>query len=265
LCLSLLLAACAGGPRAVPGTYSESAEANYARAVEAYNDGVWQEAVRYFTYVRNKFAFSRFAALAQLHIGDSHMAADRHAEAIDAFRQFLRFYPSHPQVRAAMYRIGVASYRQIPEGFWIITPPGHERDQSAVHEAIVSFEQFLQRFPRGRYVPSAAELLDDCRARLAEHELYVADFYLDHDRFQAAEWRAERLLERYGGVGFDARALLLLARAQAGRGATEAARRTARRLADEHPDSEEAAAARALQSLPDAPPSREAPAPATAE
>ncbi|HET6346223.1 MAG TPA: outer membrane protein assembly factor BamD, partial [Myxococcota bacterium] len=92
----------------------------------------------------------------------------------------------------------------------------------------------------------AREHLAACRRKLADHEMYVARFYFARQRWRAAAGRAEGLLQEYHGLGLDAEALWLLARADEASGDRAAAAKALGVLVQDYPGSPEAAPARQM-------------------
>jgi outer membrane protein assembly factor BamD len=242
----LLVAGCAttntaGGP--APG----SAEALYNQAMEDLDDGLYPEALKGFNDVKTKFPYSKFAALSDLRVADTHFARAKHLEAIDAYRNFMKFHPNHDQSAYAMLRIGDAYYEQIPSDWWFL-PPSAEKDQGNTRLAIAAYRDMLSRFGKHDLADQARQKLDECRQKLAEHEMYVARFYFDRDRYKAAAGRAEGLLETYSGLGFDEEALWIAGKSRFETGEKERARDALSRLVKQFPDGGKASDARGLLS-----------------
>ena len=103
---------------------------------------------------------------------------------------------------------------------------------------------------RQALVEEGHERLDQCRRKLADHEIYVARFYFQKERYQAAAARAEGLLRDYAGLGLDAAALWIKARSRYALKENVPARHALQRLTTEFPDSSEAdGAAKLLNEL----------------
>lgn len=202
---------------------------------EAQRAGRHLDAVKFFEQVRTKHPFSGQAALADLALADLDFEREKYPEAIEGYRSFLKLRPSHPSADYAQFRIALSHYKDIPSDF-VLFPPPTQKDQSAVRAARRSLEDFLRFHPSSSHQPEAQRLLSDVKRRLAEHELYVADFYLHRKRWKAAVGRLDTLLEDYPGVGLDGEALLKLGRAHAALGDKEKAREAWQRLIRDFPD-----------------------------
>ena len=64
--------------------------------------------------------------------------------------------------------------------------------------AQTSFDElsdFISRYPNSKYVPHAKQRMIYLRNLLAEHEIYVADFYMKRGAYLAAIGRAKYVIE----------------------------------------------------------------------
>src|SRR5687767_1711400 len=95
-------------------TYANSAEENWKLGEEAFTDEDYLVAQRYYSFIRNKFPYSQYAASSALRIGDCQFARERYIESIDSYQNFSRLYPTHDKVPYAMLRIGLSYFEQIP-------------------------------------------------------------------------------------------------------------------------------------------------------
>lgn len=208
LALASLGAACTQRVKPDATDYSGQARYAYEEAMSAFDSSEHLEALKRFNYVRTKFPYSKYAALASLRIGDSYFAQSQMPSAIEAYRRFLQLHPTHPDGPYAEYRIGLAYYEQLP-GDWFFMPPAYEKDLASTEEAEVALRTFLKRHPNSEYAEEISEKLGIVRQRLADHEFFVATFYLRRQKPRAAAQRLQYLLERYPGIGFDEEALFL--------------------------------------------------------
>jgi outer membrane protein assembly factor BamD len=152
--------------------------------------------------------------LSELRLADAEFGAEQYLEAIDSYRLFIKFHPTHEMVANgyASFRIGEAYYQQLPGDFWLF-PPSFEKDQSATEDSVNELKSFLDKYPKSPYGARARQILTRVGKRLADHEWYVARYYWDRGKPMGTVLRLRRLLERYRGVGYDAEALWLLGRA----------------------------------------------------
>ncbi len=192
--ISTLLLAC--GPSNQNLGYTETARFRYEQGVEALEDDDYLEANRHLLFVKNKFAYSKYAALAELRIADAHFKQEKYIEAIDAYRSFLQGRPRHQEVPYARWRVGLAYFEQVPSDFFLF-PPAHEKDQGPTKDALRALQTYLNYHPKHEKAEAAQKKVRLCRAELAAHELYVASFYLMMKRPRSAQGRLEMLVEVY--------------------------------------------------------------------
>jgi outer membrane protein assembly factor BamD len=178
-------------------------------------------------------------------MADAELGAEHYLQAIDAFKTFIKFHPSHEMVANgyAAYKIGAAYVEMLPGDMWLL-PPSYEKDQSATSDAHRELTSFLRKYPRSPYVGDAHKALRRVNVRLAEHEMYAARFYWKRGAAMGTVLRLRRLLERHGGTRFDPEALYLLGRAYVAVDMKDRARKAWERLVREHPGAEWAADAR---------------------
>ncbi|MBI5526709.1 MAG: outer membrane protein assembly factor BamD [Deltaproteobacteria bacterium] len=226
-------------------TYSQNARENFDKGEEAFKDGAFQEAVDYFNQVKNKFPYSKYAVAAELRAADSLYEDEKYIEAADAYRLFAKLHPTNEKTAYAMFRVGLCHHKQVPRD-WFFMPPVHEEDQTQVKATIEAMQQFLLRFADSPDAKEARTVVAACRERLAQHELYVAQFYFKRERFKAAQQRAEGLLKIYAGLGLDDTAMLIVAKSLLGQARGAEARAALEKLVTEFPKSRAAAEARDL-------------------
>ncbi len=242
--LASVASAC-GGTSEGSVNYAVSAKENYDKGQTELGDEDYIAAAKYFSFLKARFPYSKYAVLAELRLADAEFAAGHHPQAIDSYKLFIKFHPTHEMVTNgyAAFRIGEAYTRMLPDDWWLL-PPAHEKDQSASSDAERELRAFLQKYPDSPYTKRGKELLANVADRLAAHEWYVANFYWDRGKPMGTVLRLRRLLKRYSGVGYDANALWLLGRAYKKVGMLDRATATWQELVKEHPEHEHAGEAR---------------------
>ena len=178
---------------------SETPEGVYALAQQFEKDDRYDEAIRRYQEVKNKFPYSNWAAKAELAIADVHYKDEAYAEAQLAYQAFKELHPKHPQVDYVSFRIGLSYYKQLPDSI--------DRDLTLAHEAIIAFDDVLKNYSHSEYVKEATEDKADCLKRLATKEDYIGEFYFIREKYLAAFKRYENLLTQYPDQGFEAKAL----------------------------------------------------------
>ncbi len=245
--IAVFLAVSAGcsGTNLLVRKQANNVDEMYAQALEDLSDGLYPEAIKGFSEIKTKHPYTRFAPLADLGIADTNFKRGRWSEAIDGYRNFLKFNPKHERSPYCMLQIGEAYFQQLPTD-WALAPPSEEKDQGQTRLAISAFRDAIARYPKHEITERAKEQLKACRKKLAEHELYVANFYLRKEVYKAAAARAQGVLRDYPGLGLDADALWIAGFAQVREGNTEKGALHLRRLQSKFPNNSNYSAAGAM-------------------
>ncbi len=245
LCLAVLPAGCGGNGPTGTAKYSVSAKENYDRGLAELEEKDWIAAVKYFAFIKSRFPYSKYAVLAELRMADAEFLAGNYLQSIDNYKLFIKFHPTHELVAQGYpaFRIGEAYVKLLPGDLWIL-PPSFEKDQSATYDAERELKNFLQAYPDSPHHERVTKLYAQVSKRLAAHEWYVANFYWDRDKPMGTVLRLRRLLDRYGGSGYDGEALWLLGQAYVANSMPDRAKDAWNRLVNEHPNHDKAADAR---------------------
>ena len=175
LAAALLLAggvAASGGDklRVPPGT-SNPDKVLYERGTAALNDKKWITAREYFRQIVDGYPQSSFRADAKLGLGDTYLGegtSESYLQAINEFREFLTYYPTHPRADYAQYKLGLAHYAQMR---------GPERDQTETKEAIRELQACVDRFPNSGLRKECEAKLREAKDRLSMSDYRVGLFY----------------------------------------------------------------------------------------
>jgi outer membrane protein assembly factor BamD len=211
IALAVGAASCASSEDSKQVTYSLTAKQNYDRGLEELKKENYIEAARYFSYVKQKFPFSKYAGLAELALADTEFARNNYQEAIDSYKSFARLHPTHEKVEDGYtaFRIAECYVKEMPDD-WFILPPAYEKDQSSVRDALREIDSARDKFPSSPYLKQATEYRRQVLRRLIEHEVYVARFYLERGHPKAAILRIEAALRRYPDSGQEGELMITL-------------------------------------------------------
>ena len=223
----LLLPACATSDDGKPINFSLTAKQNYEKGLAELKEENYSEALRYFTYVKQKFPFSKYAALAELAAADTEFERGTYQESIDAYKSFLRLHPKHEKVEEGYvsFRIAEAYVKEMPSD-WFLIPPSYEKDQSAVMDALREINTLIERFPDSKYLKRAREYRREVLSRLIDHEVFAARFYLKRGHPKGAILRIKEALRRYPDSGRDAELLITMGETQLEMGQPASAKQT---------------------------------------
>lgn len=191
-------------------SYRETARQNYDAGDRAFNTKQFNQAVKFFEHVKNKFPYSKYAVLADLRVADAHFAREKWLEAADSYRLFTRFHPRHEKVPYATYRVALSYNNDIADDVFLLPPP-QEMDQTAAKDAIRAFDDFIKRYPNDENVEEAIKIRTEARTKLAKHDVYAAEFYLKREKWRGAAWRYEYIAQNFADTPLAASSLMTAA------------------------------------------------------
>ena len=178
---------------------SETPEGIFSIAQEYENDDRFDEAIRRYQEVKNKFPYSHWATKAEIAIADVHYKDEAYPEAQVSYQTFKELHPKHPQIDYVSFRIGLSFYNQLPES--------NDRDLTLAFDAITAFDEVIKNYSGSEFAKESREKRTECLKKLAAKEDYIANFYFVREKYLAAFKRYEKLITLYPGQGFDAQAL----------------------------------------------------------
>lgn len=204
LASTLAAAGCSSGGGAdltkpVTGAEASNAGKAYEAGMKERRLQNFVEATRYFEYVKNNFPYSQYAALSALALADMAFDHDAWDSAANAYADFVKGHPSHPQAGYAAYRVALAHYNDRPSD-WFLLPPSYEKDQGPLRAALDAYNRFLANYPKSEFVPKAQIEETDCRERLVAHDRYVAGFYEKHNEWRGAAGRYLAIADSFGDL-----------------------------------------------------------------
>ena len=211
-------------------------EGAYNLALKYEKDERYEEAITYFSEVKNKYPYSRFATEAELKIGDIEFSRENYVEAESAYKLFREFHPIHPRTDYVTYRLGISVFNQLP--------PTIDRDLKLATTAIEYFDQVVTGHPQSSFVKDAGEYKKKCQQMLADKAYSIANFYFIRKKWESSLGRFEDLIKSYPSLGYDAKALWRASISAYRMKDLEKSKTYFKRLLTEHPNSPELASAR---------------------
>ena len=140
----------------------------------------WLNAREFFRQLMDSYPQSQYRADAKLGLADAYLgenSVESKVLAINEYREFLSFYPTHARADYAQYKLGMAHFYQMS---------GPERDQTETREAITELKLMVQRYPNSALREEALKSLREARDRLSDAEYRVAYFYVRTQKFPPA-------------------------------------------------------------------------------
>jgi outer membrane protein assembly factor BamD len=172
LLLALVAGACATGAGRRPPTGTPDPDRFlFERGTEALNNRRWFVAREYFRQLVDSYPQSPYRADAKLGIGDTYLgerSPESYVLAINEFREFLNFYPTHARAHYAQFKLGMAHFYQMKDPM---------RDQTETRDAIKELQNYVTRYPNGELIDEARQHLREAKDRLDGWEIGVAEHY----------------------------------------------------------------------------------------
>jgi outer membrane protein assembly factor BamD len=163
--------ACATKRELVPPGTAQADQFLFEKGEAAFKDHKWINAREYYRQVVDNYPQSTYRPDAKLAVGDTYIGENSTESlllAINEFREFLTFYPTHARADYAQYRLAYAHTQQM------LRP---ERDQSSTRDAVKELETFVERYPNSALMPDAEKLLREARDHLSEASYRVGFYY----------------------------------------------------------------------------------------
>lgn len=197
--LALLLSGCSifggGDDEDLP---EHSAQELYDTAQLSLKSGNWPSAIKKLEALDSRYPFGPYAHQGQLDLVYAYYKNGDTEEAVSNAERFIKSNPRHPNVDYAYYMKGLALF-QADDSFFQKTFNADmwKRDASSAKKSFDAFAELLRQFPDTKYGADARQRMVFLRNRLAQYEVYVAEYYLRRGIFVAASTRARYVVEHF--------------------------------------------------------------------
>ena len=201
-------------------------------AEELYSTGEQELTAKRYDAARENFKKiverhpnSSYASRARFLIGEAYYREAEFDKAIKEFEAFVGFFPRHQIADLVQYRLAMSYYDQMKPV---------EQDQGLTQKALDQFKKLVKEYPESRYATEALAKIDICRGRLAQKEVWVANYYFTQGNPSAARQRLELVLKGYPRTLVIPETLYLLAEVNFYEGKNAEAVDLLRRLSSEY-------------------------------
>ena len=149
-----------------------------------------------------------------------------YAEAIVEYQHFLDLHRNHVLAPYAQYRLALSHFKMIQT---------IDRDVSPIEKARDQFIKLMQTHPGSQYEAEARAKIGECEDLLAQHHMFVAEFYYKKEAYLAAAKRYKLVIESYPHLEAAAEAKYELAKTYKDLGAPDWSRDWLVALIRDHP------------------------------
>lgn len=169
----------------------DTAQELYEAGAEAMKQKDYSDAADYFTKLKDRFPFSPFTLKGEIGLGDARYMDGQYALAADAYKEFEALHPGHDEIDYVLFQIGMSNFNMFKS---------IDKKQDNIKEGLEYFYRLEQTYPDSKYAASAREYIVKSRRILAEHELFVADFYWRTERYGPAWNRYRYVVENFPDI-----------------------------------------------------------------
>ena len=176
--------------------------------IEAYNEGLKEFergdiffAVKKFNEVELLYPQSIWAPRSTLMAAYAYYSQLYFNDSINELERFLDKYKNHPNTDYAYYLLAVCHYNQIVD---------EKKDLGEIVKSKEYFNLILEEFPNTDFAEDAMFKLELIQEILASKELYLANYYLEREKWIPAINRYKKIVDQYDTTIFIEEALYRL-------------------------------------------------------
>lgn len=166
----------------------DTAQELFENARSAMQDKDYPQAIDSLTKLGDRYPFSPYATEGRLMLGDAYALDKQYLEAVDVYEEFLSLHPRHEAVDYVLFQIGVSKYN---------SHRSIDLPHTELAEAVETLRRLVDGYPQSKYRDEAVQYIAKCRKLMAEHEMYVADFYFKSQSYRAAWARYTHIVENF--------------------------------------------------------------------
>lgn len=193
-------------------TANWSAEDHYAEAKAALNDGLYEQAIKYYGKLESRYPYGKYAQQAQIETAYAHYKSNDPAGALAACDRFIKLHPNHPNVDYVIYLKGLITFNEDLGLIGLISGEDFtDRDPKGMRESFETFRSLINRFPDSIYAEDARLRMLYLVNSLAANELHVARYYFTRGAYLAAANRAQFAIKTYPQAPAKEQALVMMA------------------------------------------------------
>lgn len=158
---------------------------------EAMEAKDYRRAITYFTKLKDRYPFSPYTSAAELTLGDAFFLSEQYEAAAQTYLEFESLHPGHESMPYVLFQIGMSYLKQFRS---------IDRPTDNLGLALQYFSRLQQAHPQSAQAADAERFILQARRHMAEHELYVADFYWRKKEFGPAWRRYKAVTETFADI-----------------------------------------------------------------
>ncbi len=173
----------------------------YKEGLKEFNRGDIFFAAKKFNEVELLYPQSIWAPRSNLMAAYAYYSQLYFTDAIYELERFLNKYKNHPNTDYAYYLLAICHYNQIVD---------EKKDLGEIIKAKAYFKLLIEEYPNTDFSEDAKFKLELIEEVLASKELYLANYYLDREKWIPAMNRYKKIVNEYDTTIFVEEALYRL-------------------------------------------------------
>lgn len=179
-------------------TLTWSVQKLYFEAKQNVNSGNYTTARKHYNKLLARYPFGRYAQQSGLDLIQLEYKDKEYDAAVKQADKFLQLYPSSPYADYARYMKGIILYSRDVSIIDKLVPTNiAQSDQGLMKKAFEEFQSLVAKSPDGEYSEDAKQRMLYLKNVTAEHEIYVAEYYMRRGAFLAAANRGQYVIKNY--------------------------------------------------------------------
>ena len=196
--VALLIGGCGLLPEQKDETRDWSAERLWSEAQANFNEGSYENAIKYLEKLDARYPYGRYAMQTKLNLAYAYYKSEEPEAALETLDRFIQLYPTSSAVAYAYYLRGIVNFSSTLGYIARFVPTDNsQRDPGAAADAYDDFMEVIRRFPDTEYAKDARKRVIYLRNNLAKGEVYVAEYYMERGAYLAAARRAGYVVQNY--------------------------------------------------------------------
>tara|TARA_B100001173_G_scaffold226919_1_gene196878 strand:+ start:21 stop:872 length:852 start_codon:yes stop_codon:yes gene_type:complete len=160
----------------------------YEEGLKLLDKGDGLGAAKKFTEAELLYPQSLWAPRSSLMSAYSYYKQSYYINAIDELERFIKIYPNHKRIVYAYYLLGMCHYDQIAD---------EKKDLGSIIDAKQNFNYVINNFSNSEFALDARFKLELIEEILASKEMYLAQYYIEREKWIPAINRFKNVLHNY--------------------------------------------------------------------
>lgn len=196
--LAITLTGCSSSDDDFEVVPDKSAQALFADARSALDNGSYQKAIQILGAIDSRFPFGPVSHQVQLDLIYAYYKSGDAAQGIALADRFLRLNPNNSNVDYAYYMralINISTEENLFQDLAGIDRSN--RDPAASRSAFNDFKTIVTTFPNSKYAADSRKRMIEIKSRLAKYEIAVARYYVKREAYASAANRGRYIIEYF--------------------------------------------------------------------